>query len=115
MLNRYPLWKYLLIVAVLALGLIYAMPNLYPDDPAIQISGASSTLEIQQPDLDRIEQALAAANLPTKGTELGANGRSGLVRLVNRADQLKAQDVVATRWGAITWWRKTWRRPRPSG
>ena len=39
MLNRYPLWKYLLIVAVLALGLIYAMPNLYPDDPAIQISG----------------------------------------------------------------------------
>ena len=94
MLNRYPLWKYLLIVAVLALGLIYAMPNLYPDDPAIQISGASSTLEIQQPDLDRIEQALAAANLPTKGTELGTNGRSGLVRLVNRADQLKAQDVV---------------------
>ena len=94
MLNRYPLWKYLLIVAVLALGLIYAMPNLYPDDPAIQISGASSTLEIQQSDLDRIEQALAAANLPTKGTELGANGRSGLVRLVNRADQLKAQDVV---------------------
>ena len=43
---------------------------------------------------DRIEQALAAANLPTKGTELGANGRSGLVRLVNRSDQLKAQDVV---------------------
>ncbi|MGI3129705.1 protein translocase subunit SecD [Halopseudomonas pachastrellae] len=94
MLNRYPLWKYLLIAAVLVLGVIYAMPNLYPDDPAIQISGASSTLEIQQPDLDRIEQALAAANLPTKGTELGANGRSGLVRLVNRADQLKAQDVV---------------------
>ncbi|WP_425055546.1 protein translocase subunit SecD [Pseudomonas abyssi] len=94
MLNRYPLWKYLLIVAVLALGLIYAMPNLYPDDPAIQISGASSTLEIQQSDLDRIEQALAAASLPTKGTELGTNGRSGLVRLVNRADQLKAQDVV---------------------
>ena len=94
MLNRYPLWKYLLIAAVLVLGVIYAMPNLYPDDPAIQISGASSTLEIQQLDLDRIEQALAAANLPTKGTELGANGRSGLVRLVNRADQLKAQDVV---------------------
>ncbi|GGE52333.1 protein translocase subunit SecD [Halopseudomonas oceani] len=94
MLNRYPLWKYLLIVTVLALGLIYAMPNLYPDDPAIQISGASSTLVIEQSDLDRIEQALAAANLPTKGTELGANGRSGLVRLVNRSDQLKAQDVV---------------------
>ncbi len=100
MLNRYPLWKYLLIVIVLALGVIYALPNLYPDDPAIQISGASSTQVIDQADLDRIEQALAAANLPTKGTELGANGRSGLVRLVNRSDQLKAQDVVRDALGA---------------
>ncbi|WP_341707619.1 protein translocase subunit SecD [Halopseudomonas sp.] len=100
MLNRYPLWKYLLIVAVLALGVIYALPNLYPDDPAIQISGASSTQVIEQSDLDRIEQALAVANLPTKGTELGANGRSGLVRLVNRSDQLKAQDVVRDALGA---------------
>ena len=100
MLNRYPLWKYLLIVTVLALGVIYALPNLYPDDPAIQISGASSTQVIDQADLDRIEQALAAANLPTKGTELGANGRSGLVRLVNRSDQLKAQDVVRDALGA---------------
>ena len=55
MLNRYPLWKYLLIVTVLALGVIYALPNLYPDDPAIQISGASSTQVIDQADLDRIE------------------------------------------------------------
>ena len=52
------LWKYLLIVTVLALGVIYALPNLYPDDPAIQISGASSTQVIDQADLDRIEQAL---------------------------------------------------------
>ncbi|MEH6492064.1 protein translocase subunit SecD [Halopseudomonas sp.] len=94
MLNRYPLWKYLLILAVLALGLIYAMPNLYPDDPAIQISGASSTQSIEQSDLNRIEQALAAAGLQTKGSELGSNNRSGLVRLVNRSDQLQAQDVV---------------------
>ena len=94
MLNRYPLWKYLLIVVVLALGLIYATPNLYPDDPAIQISGASSTQTIEQSDLDLIEQALASAGLQTKGSELGSNGRSGLVRLVNRSDQLGAQDVV---------------------
>ncbi|MEH6686168.1 MAG: protein translocase subunit SecD [Halopseudomonas sabulinigri] len=94
MLNRYPLWKYLLIVVVLALGLIYATPNLYPDDPAIQISGASSTQTIEQSDLDLIERALATADLQTKGSELGSNGRSGLVRLVNRSDQLQAQDVV---------------------
>ncbi|MEH6498738.1 MAG: protein translocase subunit SecD [Pseudoalteromonas distincta] len=94
MLNRYPLWKYILIVAVLALGIIYAMPNLYPDDPAIQISGASSTQTIGQQDLDRIEGALSEAGIATKGTDVGNQGRSGLVRLVNRADQLPAQDVV---------------------
>jgi preprotein translocase subunit SecD len=94
MLNRYPLWKYLLIVAVLALGMIYAMPNLYPDDPAIQISGASSTQTIGQQDLDRIEGALTEAGIATKGTDVGNQGRSGLVRLVNRSDQLSAQDVV---------------------
>jgi len=36
MLNKYPLWKYLLILAVLAVGFIYSAPNLYPDDPAVQ-------------------------------------------------------------------------------
>ena len=54
MLNKYPLWKYLLILAVLAVGLIYSAPNLYPDDPAVQITGASTALEIKQADLDRI-------------------------------------------------------------
>ena len=46
MLNKYPLWKYILILAVLAIGLIYSAPNLYPDDPAIQISGASTALQV---------------------------------------------------------------------
>ena len=53
MLNRFPLWKYLLILAVLAIGFIYSAPNLYPDDPAIQISGASSAKLIEQADLAR--------------------------------------------------------------
>ncbi|SDS72910.1 preprotein translocase subunit SecD [Halopseudomonas litoralis] len=94
MLNRYPLWKYLLIVAVLALGLIYATPNLYPDDPAIQISGSSSTQTIEQSDLQRMEQALNDAGIATKGAELSSNASSGLVRLVRHADQLPAQDIV---------------------
>jgi preprotein translocase subunit SecD len=94
MLNRYPLWKYLLIIAVLMLGLLYAMPNLYPDDPAIQISGAQTGQTIEQRELDRIESALQAAGIETKGTDLGDLDRSGLVRLVERSDQLAAQDVV---------------------
>lgn len=94
MLNRYPLWKYLLIAMVLVLGVIYALPNLYPDDPAIQISGAQTGQTIEQRDLDRIESALQDAGIATKGTDLGDLDRSGLVRLVDRADQLGAQDIV---------------------
>lgn len=94
MLNRYPIWKYLLIVAVLALGLIYATPNLYPDDPAIQISGISTTQTIEQTDLQRIDKALNEAGIKTKGYELGSNASSGLVRLQEREDQLAAQDIV---------------------
>lgn len=94
MLNRYPLWKYLLIAVVLVLGVIYALPNLYPDDPAIQISGAQTGQTIEQRDLDRIESALQEAGIATKGTDLGDLERSGLVRLVDRADQLGAQDIV---------------------
>ncbi len=94
MLNRYPIWKYLLVVLVLALGVIYALPNLYPDDPAIQISGASSAQTIETSDRTLMEEALREAGIETKGTELGSNNRSGLIRLVNRSDQLPAQDVV---------------------
>ncbi|HAC68653.1 MAG TPA: hypothetical protein DCP19_12465, partial [Pseudomonas sp.] len=42
MLNKYPLWKYLLILAVLVVGAIYSVPNLYPDDPAVQVSASST-------------------------------------------------------------------------
>ena len=63
MLNKYPLWKYLLILAVLAIGLVYSIPNLYPDDPAVQISGASSALSIEQGDVERASKALQDACL----------------------------------------------------
>lgn len=94
MLNRYPLWKYLLIALVLALGVIYALPNLYPDDPAIQISGASSTRVIEQADLERARAALTEAGIDVKGIDVGEQGRSGLIRLSRQSQQLPAQDVV---------------------
>ena len=93
MLNKYPLWKYLLIVVVLAVGFIYSAPNLYPDDPAVQISGASSALQVNQADLDRVSKALGDANIAVKGASLGEKG-SGLIRLTNQEDQLPAKDVV---------------------
>lgn len=94
MLNKYPLWKYLLIAAVLIVSLIYSAPNLYPDDPAIQISGASSAQTIAQADLDRISKALTEAGIEVKASSVGEHGRSGLIRLSNLGDQLPAKDVV---------------------
>ncbi|KNX79374.1 preprotein translocase subunit SecD [Pseudomonas sp. 250J] len=93
MLNKYPLWKYLLIVVVLAVGFIYSAPNLYPDDPAVQISGASSALHVSQADLDRVTKALTDAGIAVKGGSLGEKG-SALVRLTNQEAQLPAKDVA---------------------
>jgi preprotein translocase YajC subunit len=92
MLNKYPLWKYILILAVLAIGLIYSAPNLYPDDPAIQISGASTALQVNQADLDRVSKALTDA-INVKAATLAAKGRAADA-LTKQEDQLPAKDVV---------------------
>ena len=92
MLNKYPLWKYLLILAVLAVGFIYSAPNLYPDDPAVQISGASTALQVTQADVDRAAKALTDAGIAVKADSLSKKG--GLIRLVKQDDQLPAKEVV---------------------
>ena len=94
MLNKYPLWKYVLILAVLAIGFIYSAPNLYPDDPAIQVSGASTALQVNQTDLDRVSKALSDASIVVKSATVGKEGKAGLIRLQDKADQLPAKDVV---------------------
>lgn len=48
MLNRYPLWKYLMLIAAILIGLLYALPNLYGEDPAVQITGARGTAANEQ-------------------------------------------------------------------
>ena len=94
MLNKYPLWKYILILAVLAIGLVYSAPNLYPDDPAIQISGASTSLQVTQADLDRVSAALKESGINVKAATLAESGKGGLLRLTKAEDQLPAKDVV---------------------
>ena len=94
MLNKYPLWKYLLILSVLAIGLVYSIPNLYPDDPAVQISGASSALSIEQTDVDRASKALQDAGIAVKAASIDERGRGGLIRLTKQDDQLPAKDIV---------------------
>jgi len=96
MLNKYPLWKYLLILVVLFIGLVYGIPNLYPDDPAIQISGASATQVIEDNLLQRAKTALEEAGIKVKAAELNrrADTSNGLLRLNRLQDQLPAKDIV---------------------
>lgn len=94
MLNKTPLWKYALILVVLVIGFIYSAPNLYPDDPAVQVSGASTALQVSQADLDRASKALTDAGIAVKGASLGVNGKGALLRLTKQEDQLPAKDVV---------------------
>lgn len=84
MLNRYPLWKYLLILIIVGIGFIYALPNLYPADPAVQVTGASSSRVLDERVARQVEQVLGAASVDVKSVELDDNAL--LVRL-NRADQ----------------------------
>lgn len=93
MLNRYPLWKSLLIVLALTLGGLYALPNLYPDDLAVQVSGASSATPIDDRVKVRADKALAGAGLNSKATEL--SDKSLLLRFDDADTQLRAKAIVA--------------------
>jgi preprotein translocase subunit SecD len=95
MLNKYPLWKYLLVLFVLLLGLFYAAPNLYAPDPALQITGESSALQIDDKTWQRALAALDDAGIEHFGEVINPNGRNALLRLTDVGEQLRAQAVVA--------------------
>ena len=89
---RYPAWKYVLIIFVLIISTLYALPSLYPDEPAVQISGAKAGSLIDQSILDRAEQVLKEADIATHDGSFGQN--AALLRVNNTEEQLKAQDVL---------------------
>jgi len=89
--NRYPLWKNLLVLIVLIVAGIYAMPNLFGDDPAVQISaGRASTVDLAL--VDKAETALKEAGIDYKGVEL--EDEKLLIRLTSADSQLKAKEVL---------------------
>ncbi|PKG48888.1 protein translocase subunit SecD [Halomonas sp. MES3-P3E] len=92
MLNRYPLWKYLLILVVLVVGLIYSLPNLFPEDPAIQISSAQGD-SLNEQQIDRVETALSENGIAIKALE--EEDGQWLIRLRQDDDQLPARDIAA--------------------
>lgn len=92
MLNHYPLWKYISIGIVILVGVVYAVPNLFDQDPAIQISAESRTASVDQTLLERVENRLAEDNVPVKRLEL--DGARLLVRFDDTETQLQAADLA---------------------
>ena len=68
--NTYPLWKYLLVLVVALFGFTYALPNLYPDDPALQITANKAGGETSQDVLDQALASLQKAGINVKRSEL---------------------------------------------
>ncbi len=91
MINRYPLWKYVLIVAVLAVACVFAAPNLYEEDPAVQIS-AERNVELDDAVLERVVQALSEARIEPKSAAFEA-GRI-LVRFADGDAQLRGIEAI---------------------
>ncbi|HEC17996.1 MAG TPA: protein translocase subunit SecD [Gammaproteobacteria bacterium] len=89
--NQYPAWKYLLLLVVLVVSILYALPNLYGEDPALQVS-SSRTTAVDISTKEKVRKLLQDANVSFKSIVL-ANEQI-LVRFPDTESQLKAKDVV---------------------
>ena len=94
--NRYPLWKYLVIVVVLFIGALYSLPNFFGEAPAVQISAAKPTLKVDLETQARVEKILASGNLASTGLFFERTGNVGSVkvRFANTDIQLQARDLI---------------------
>ncbi|ROZ79099.1 protein translocase subunit SecD [Ramlibacter sp. WS9] len=90
--NRYPVWKYAIIVVALLIGAIYTLPNFFGEVPAVQVSSGKATVKVDDTTKTRVEQALAAAQIKPESVAL--EGTSVKVRLDNGDAQLKAKDAI---------------------
>jgi preprotein translocase subunit SecD len=78
--NRYPLWKYILILIALLFGVLYTIPNLFGESPAVQVSSGKSTLKIDSSLAGRVSQVLQQGNLLTDSVTFETAGAQGTVR-----------------------------------
>ncbi|MHB1122702.1 MAG: protein translocase subunit SecD [Ramlibacter sp.] len=90
--NRYPAWKYAILVIALLVGAIYTLPNFFGEAPAVQVSSAKATVKVDGTTRARVEQALAAAGIQPEAVTLDAS--SVKVRLGSTDTQLKAKDAI---------------------
>jgi preprotein translocase subunit SecD len=89
--NHFPFWKNFLIITVLIVGIVYALPNIFGDDPSVQISASNET-KISSAQLDNIKSLLKKAAITVKAVETQKN--KVLVRFNNTDEQMRAADLL---------------------
>lgn len=96
--NRYPLWKYLVIVVALLIGVIYTMPNFYGESPAVQVSSGKATVKVTQETLGNVESTLAAAGIHPNGVFFEQGAQQNTIRIRFKPTeaelQLKAREAL---------------------
>ena len=92
MLNHYPLWKNILIVLVIAAGAFYALPNIYGEDPALQVAASARGVEIDDKTLSRVAKTFDSAGIQYRNAKLSSTGL--LFRFNNKDDQEKAKKIA---------------------
>ncbi|PUE53875.1 protein translocase subunit SecD [Limnohabitans sp. 2KL-17] len=90
--NRYPVWKYAIIVIAMLLGVVYTLPNFFGEAPAVQVSSSKSTIKVDTQVLQKVEDAIKAASLVPQTVSL--EGSSIRARFENTDQQLKAKDAI---------------------
>ena len=90
--NRYPVWKYAILVIVLLVGALYTLPNFFGEAPAVQVSSAKATIKVDTAVQQRVEEALKAAGVTPDFVAL--EGNSVRARFDTPDTQLKAKDAI---------------------
>ncbi|MBX3649696.1 MAG: protein translocase subunit SecD, partial [Rhodocyclaceae bacterium] len=90
--NRYPLWKYILIAATMAIGLLYTLPNFFGEAPAVQVSSIKTAIKVDMKLFGRVEETLKAAGIVHNGIFVDQN--SVRARFSDAETQLKAKDTI---------------------
>ncbi len=95
--NRYPLWKYILVLTILLLGLVYSMPNIFGESPAVQITTAKATTKLDPAVLGKVEDTLKQENIKVDAIFMDSTGVK--VRFADADTQIKAKDVLKNNLG----------------
>ena len=90
--NRYPVWKFAIIVLALLLGVVYTLPNFFGEAPAVQVSSSKVSAKVDEGTLKRVAEAIEGANVPA--AVLTLEGNSIKARFETTEQQLKAKDAI---------------------